>query len=105
MAVLGPNMARRGSRLHPGQVLREEYLGPLGINAQDLAHALGLRAERITALLAGNRPVKPDIALRLARYFDTTPQFWLGLQAAYDLSVAEAAHGAWIEARIRPLAA
>jgi addiction module HigA family antidote len=98
-------MACRGLRLHPGQVLREEYLAPLGINAQDLAHALGLRTERIVALLAGDRRVTPDIALRLARYFGTTPQFWLGLQAAYDLSVAEAAHGVWIEARIRPLAA
>jgi addiction module HigA family antidote len=105
MDALGPNMARRGLRLHPGQVLREEYLAPLGINAQDLAHALGLRTESIAALLAGDRGVTPDIALRLARYFATTPQFWLGLQAAYDLSVAEAAHGAWIEARIRPLAA
>lgn len=99
-------MARRGLRLHPGQVLREEYLAPFGIGGESLAHALGLRTERIAAVLAGERRVTPDIALRLARYFDdTTPQFWLGLQAAYDLSVAEAAHGAWIEARIRPLAA
>ena len=76
-------------RTHPGEVLREEYLVPLGISARALAKALGVPANRITEIMRGERDVSADTAIRLGRYFRTDPRFWLNLQAAYDLSVAE----------------
>jgi len=76
-------------RTHPGEVLREEYLIPLGMSARALAKALGVPANRITEIMRGERDVSADTAIRLGRYFGTDPRFWLNLQAAYDLSVAE----------------
>ena len=76
---------------HPGEVLREEFMVPLSLSANALARALHVPPNRITAIIAPENPrtVTPDTALRLARYFGTTAQFWLNLQRAYDLSVAE----------------
>jgi addiction module HigA family antidote len=74
--------------LHPGEVLREEFLGPLGMSAYALGKALHVPLTRITAILAGERAVSADTALRLARFFRTTPEFWIRLQGAYDLQVA-----------------
>ncbi len=76
-------------RTHPGEVLREEYLIALGMSARALAKVLGVPANRITEIMRGERDVSADTAIRLGRYFGTDPRFWLNLQAAYDLSVAE----------------
>jgi antitoxin HigA-1 len=92
---------------HPGEVLREEFMAPLGLSANALARDLHVPPNRITAIIATTMPrgVSPDTALRLARYFRTTPEFWLNLQAAYDLSTTVAAHGARIRTEVRPRAA
>jgi antitoxin HigA-1 len=79
-------------RTHPGEVLREEYLVPLGMSARALAKALGVPANRITEIMRGDRDISADTAIRLGRYFGTDPRFWLNLQAAHDLSVAENGH-------------
>lgn len=92
---------------HPGEILREEFMIPLGLSANALARALGVPPNRITAIIAAENPraVTPDTALRLARYFGTTPELWLNLQLAYDLSAAIAHQGAQIAASVRPRAA
>jgi len=79
-------------RTHPGEVLKEDYLAPLGMSARALAAELGVPANRISDILRGERDVTADTALRLARYFNTDPRFWINLQTAHDLSKAEAAH-------------
>jgi addiction module HigA family antidote len=96
-------------RTHPGEVLREEFMKPLGLSANALALALRVPATRIGEILrdpgeGGGRPrtVTADTAIRLARYFGTTPEFWLNLQSAYDLSVALAEHGTAIEREVQP---
>ncbi len=76
-------------RTHPGEVLRQEYLVPLGLSARALAKALGVPPNRLTEIMRGTRDVTADTAIRLGRYFGTDPRFWLNLQAAYDLSKAE----------------
>jgi addiction module HigA family antidote len=92
-------------RTHPGEILREEYMIPLGLSANALSRAIDVPPNRITSITAAARAVTPDTAIRLARYFDTTPQFWLNLQMAHDLSAALAEHGAEINDRVRPRAA
>jgi len=74
--------------IHPGEILREEYLVPLGLSAGALARRLGLPRTRIERVAAESTAITPDTALRLARYFGTTPNFWLNMQAGYDLAVA-----------------
>ena len=80
--------AKRLPPVHPGEVLLEEYLKPLGISQNRLARDLGVPAQRINDIVRTNRAVTVDTALRLARYFHTTPQFWLNLQMHYDLEMA-----------------
>ena len=75
--------------IHPGEILREEFLIPLAITAHALALALKVPASRINDIVLERRAITPDTALRLARYFGTTPGFWLNLQTAYDLRVAK----------------
>ena len=75
--------------VHPGEVLLEEYLKPLNISQNKLGRDLGVPAQRINDIIKGKRSVTVDTALRLGRYFRTTPQFWLNLQASYDLEMAE----------------
>ncbi|ATE59399.1 HigA family addiction module antitoxin [Thauera sinica] len=89
--------------IHPGEVLREEYLVPLDMSANALAMNLHVPAPRINDIVRERRSITPDTALRLARFFGTTPQFWLNLQAAYDLKKAEAEAGASIEQEVRPM--
>jgi addiction module HigA family antidote len=84
------NMARL--RTHPGEVLREEYLNPLALSARALARALSVPPNRVTEIMRGERDVTADTAIRLGRYFRTDPRFWLNLQAAHDISKAQAAH-------------
>jgi addiction module HigA family antidote len=91
--------------MHPGRVLREEYMEPMRLDATGLAQALGVAPGRLAPIIADKEPVTSDMALRLARCFDTSPQFWLGLQTAYDLSMAQAQFGAEIEASVHPIAA
>ncbi len=79
-------------RTHPGEVLREEFLVPLGLSARALAKQLDVPPNRLTEIMRGTRDVSADTAIRLGRYFRTDPRFWLNLQAAYDLSKAEQAH-------------
>ncbi|MBV9565006.1 MAG: HigA family addiction module antidote protein [Bradyrhizobium sp.] len=79
-------------RTHPGEILREEYLVPLGLSARALAKHLDVPANRLTEIMRGTRDVTADTAIRLGRYFGTDPRFWLNLQAAYDLSKAEKTH-------------
>jgi antitoxin HigA-1 len=79
-------------RTHPGEVLREEFLLPLGLSARALAKSLGVPANRITEIMRGERDVTADTAIRLARYFRTDPRFWLNLQTAHDISKAQAEH-------------
>jgi addiction module HigA family antidote len=75
--------------VHPGEVLREEYLNPLGLSANALAKALHLSPSRIGDIVLERRGVTADTAVRLARYFGGTAQFWLNLQSIYDLRTAE----------------
>jgi addiction module HigA family antidote len=91
-------------RTHPGEVLREEFMKPLGLSANALALALRVPATRIGDILRAEKPraVTADTAIRLARYFGTTPEFWLNLQSAYELSLAAAENGAAIEREVRP---
>ena len=76
-------------RTHPGEVLREEYLAPLGLSAHQLADAIDVPANRISEIVREHRSVTADTALRLAKHFNTTPEFWMNLQMAHDLSKAK----------------
>jgi len=95
----------RLSPVHPGDVLRHDFLDPLGLSAHALAVALHVPANRITAILAGERAVTAETAPRLARHFGTSPGFWLNLQKSYELEVAERTAGARIRAEVAPRAA
>ncbi|TVQ09635.1 MAG: addiction module antidote protein, HigA family [Leptolyngbya sp. DLM2.Bin27] len=75
--------------VHPGEVLLEEFLKPMGLSQNQMALALRVPARRINEIVHGNRRITADTALRLARYFGMSPRFWLGLQMDYDLDVAE----------------
>ena len=98
-------MARMGRTMHPGRVLREEYMDPIRLDCASLAEALGVPHGQVATVIDDRQPLTSDLALRLARCFRTSPQFWLGLQTAYDLAVAQATSGAEIEATVQPLAA
>jgi len=75
--------------IHPGEVLAEEFLAPLGLSQHRLAQDLSVPPRRINEIVHGKRGISADTALRLARYFGTSPQFWLHLQARYDLEVEQ----------------
>ena len=93
---------RNGMRpVHPGEILREE-LDELRLSANALAKALGVPVNRITMILNGQRGVSADTALRLARYFGTTPQLWMNLQKSWELRRAEIESGHEIEQRVTP---
>jgi addiction module HigA family antidote len=101
-------IARPHKRLaitHPGKMLEEEFMKPHGLSSNALASALHVPANRITAILKGQRGVTADTALRLARYFNTTAEFWIGLQKDYELRTTRNASAAEIEELIEPIAA
>ena len=75
--------------IHPGEIIKEEYLEPLNMSANALAVALRIPAPRINDVIRQKRGISIDTALRLARYFNTTPQFWMNLQISYDLKMAK----------------
>ena len=91
--------------IHPGEILREEFLEPLGLSAHALSQALRVPAPRMNDIVRERRAVTPDTALRLARHFGTTAQFWLNLQASYDLKIAMRDSGAKIMKEVEPRAA
>ncbi len=87
---------------HPGETLKGEFLIPLGMSVNALAKELGVGAARLNEIVLGRRGVTADTALRLAQYFGTTPEFWLNLQAFYDLRMAQRKIGRTIERIVRP---
>ncbi len=91
--------------IHPGEILREDYLRPLSMSPNALAKALHVTPARINEIVRENRGITPDTALRLARYFGGDPQSWLNLQQAYDLKKATKESMKAIEKQITPLAA
>jgi addiction module HigA family antidote len=94
--------AKRINPVHPGETLREDFLKPLGFTANALAIELRVPVTRINDIARGRRAITADTALRLARYFGTTPQFWMNLQSNYDLERAADERGAEIAERIKP---
>ncbi|MEQ9684217.1 MAG: HigA family addiction module antitoxin [Rhodospirillales bacterium] len=87
--------------VHPGEILREEFLVPLDISANKLATAIRVPATRIGAIVNEQRGITGDTALRLAKFFDTTPQFWMNLQSHYENEIARDQHGAEIDRDVR----
>lgn len=87
---------------HPGEILRRDFLSPQGLSCNALAMALHVPPPRISELVRGRRGITADTALRLARYLNTTAEFWMALQASYDLAIIWSEQGAQIEAEITP---
>ena len=87
--------------VHPGEILDEEFLKPLGLSQHRLALDIGVDPRRINEIVLGKRSVTANTALRLGRYFQTSPEFWLGLQAQYDLDVEEDHVGKKLEKEVR----
>ncbi len=91
-------------RIHPGEILREEFLKPMGLSAYALAKRLHVPAPRVNDIVLEKRGITADTAIRLSRFFGTTEQFWLNLQNAYEVSRVKAARASELK-RIEPLAA
>src|ERR1700690_1769308 len=87
---------------HPGETLREDFLDPLGLSVNKLALELRVPATRLTEIVHGRRSITADTAFRLARYFNTTPKFWLNLQTSYDLATASAISASEIARVVHP---
>lgn len=98
-------MKKKQAPVHPGEILQKEFLEPLGLSQNKLAMALHVPARRINEIVLGKRAVTADTALRLARYFKVSPQFWLGLQMDYELDLARDALEARIAKEVRPMSA
>jgi addiction module HigA family antidote len=97
-------MAKRAP-IHPGEILKMEFLDELDLSAYALAKALAVPANRVTAIVNGERAITSDTALRLSRFFGTTAEFWLNLQVHYDLEVATRAGARKIDQEVKALAA
>jgi addiction module HigA family antidote len=91
--------------VHPGEILEKEFLEPMGLSQNRLALALGVPARRINEIVLGKRGITADTALRLARYFKMSPQFWLGLQMDYELDLAEDALEGRLKKEVKPMTA
>lgn len=96
-------MAAKLKPVHPGEILREEFMEPLGLNPHKVSLALRVSAPTVSEIVREKRSVSPDMALRLARYFSTTPEFWLNLQTRYDLEVTRDEEESTVEREIEPL--
>jgi antitoxin HigA-1 len=94
---------RKSKPLHPGEILREDFMKPYRLRMNKLALDLRVPVTRIADIVAERRGISPDTALRLGRYFKTTPRFWLNLQTKYNLEVAEDENLAKIERDVRPI--
>ena len=90
------------SPVHPGEIIREEVLEPLGMSRAALARAIGVDRQRLSEVVQGRRALSADTALRLARYLGTTPEFWLGIQAQYEIERARDALGDRLEREVVP---
>jgi addiction module HigA family antidote len=88
--------------VHPGEILREDLMKPLGLTVNGLARELNVPVSRITEIVNSRRAVNADTALRLSRYFGSTPEFWINLQSAYDLSVTLDSSASRIEREVKP---
>ena len=95
-------MSKTSFSIHPGQLLLEEFLKPLGISQNRLARDIDVPVSRIAAIVAGDRAITADTAMRLAAYFDTKPELWMKLQASYEIAVLRETDWPRIAARIRP---
>ena len=95
--------AKRLDPIHPGEILEEEFMRPLRLSANALAKAVDVPVTRVSEIVRGRRGVTADTALRLGRFFGTSPELWLGLQAEYDLRSARLESGESIEKRVTPL--
>jgi len=96
-------MAKKLKPVHPGEILSEDFMKPYRLSMNKLALDLRVPVTRIADIVAERRGISPDTALRLGRYFKTTPRFWLNLQTKYDLEVAEDENLAKIERDVRPI--
>jgi addiction module HigA family antidote len=91
--------------LHPGEILREQFMADFGVSVNRLARDLRVPPTRISEIVNERRAITPDTALRLARYFGTTAEFWINLQTAHDLDVARTSLQRRIDADVRPIVA
>jgi addiction module HigA family antidote len=91
--------------IHPGEILLEDFLKPLDVSQSRLARDIDVPVSPVAGIVKGERAITADTALRLARFFGTSAEMWLGLQSDYDLRMARRAAGPEIQARVRPLAA
>jgi antitoxin HigA-1 len=96
--------AKRLSPIHPGEILLEEFLEPMGISQYRIAKDIGVPPRRINEIVHGNRAVSADTALRLAKYFGTSERFWLNLQVRYELEIEKDRLGDRLETEVIPLA-
>ncbi len=96
------NRPKKLPPIHPGEILREEFLRPLGMNMNNLAIELHVPANRITQIVEGRRSVTGETALRLARYFGTSAEFWLSIQKDYDLEIARDEFETEVKRQVRP---
>ena len=99
------NNGKKMAPVHPGEILQKEFLEPMGLSQNRLALALHVPARRINEIVLGKRGVTADTALRLARYFKMSPQFWLGLQMDYELDMAQDASERRIKQEVKPMSA
>jgi addiction module HigA family antidote len=98
-------MAKRPAPIHPGEILLEEFLEPMGITQYRLAKDVSVPARRINEIVHGRRSISADTALRLARYFGMSEQFWMNLQTRYDLEVEKDRLGSRLEEEVQPVRA
>jgi addiction module HigA family antidote len=90
MRATSKKIRKPANAVHPGEILRDEFMVPLGLNSADLARSLHVSVPRINDIVRERRAITADTAMRLARYFGTTAQLWMNLQSEYDLNLAEA---------------
>ena len=97
-----PKKNRQMPPVHPGEILREDLMRPLGLSMNGLARDLKVPMSRVSEIIKGRRGLNADMSLRLSRYFGSTPEFWINLQAAYDLSITINSSAQRIEREVRP---
>jgi len=102
---MGMEIEKKLAPVHPGEILLEEFMKPLGLSQTRLGRDLGVSPRRINEIVHGKRSVTADTALRLSRYFGTSAEFWIGLQADYDLDTASDRLAARIEREVKVFAA
>ena len=95
-------MSNKLSPIHPGEILLEEFIKPMGLSQNRLAIDIGVDARRINEIVLGKRAITADTALRLSRFFDNSPQFWMGLQSQYDLDIAQDQLGKRLDREVDP---